>query len=50
MLSADRLTVKSAEALQALQMAITLIPAGILIVAILGLVVIYRPMAGRALA
>jgi GPH family glycoside/pentoside/hexuronide:cation symporter len=41
---------QSADALQALQMAITLIPAGILIVAILGLVVIYRPMAGRALA
>ncbi|KQB95436.1 sugar transporter [Loktanella sp. 1ANDIMAR09] len=41
---------QSAEALQALQMAITLIPAGILIVAILGLVMIYRPMAGRALA
>lgn len=41
---------QSADALRALQMAITLIPAGILIVAILGLVVIYRPMAGRALA
>lgn len=41
---------QSADALQALQMAITLIPAGILIVAILGLVMIYRPMAGRALA
>ncbi len=41
---------QSADALQALQMAITLIPAGILIVAIVGLVVIYRPMAGRALA
>ncbi|SIT82013.1 glycoside/pentoside/hexuronide:cation symporter, GPH family [Yoonia rosea] len=41
---------QSAEALHALQMAITLIPAGILIVAILGLVMIYRPMAGRALA
>lgn len=41
---------QSANALQALQMAITLIPAGILIVAILGLVMIYRPMAGRALA
>lgn len=41
---------QSAEALQALQMAITLIPAGILIAAILGLVMIYRPMAGRALA
>ncbi|KQI71301.1 sugar transporter [Loktanella sp. 5RATIMAR09] len=41
---------QSADALRALQMAITLIPAGILIVALLGLVVVYRPMAGRALA
>ncbi len=38
------------EALGALQMSITLIPAGILIVAILGLWLIYRPMARRALA
>lgn len=37
-------------ALSALQMSITLIPAGILIVAILGLAAIYRPMAWRALA
>jgi GPH family glycoside/pentoside/hexuronide:cation symporter len=39
---------QSADALQALQLAITLIPAGILIVAILGMVMIYHPMAGRA--
>lgn len=45
-----RVVVQSADALQALQSAITLIPAGILSVAILGLVMIYRPMAGRALA
>ncbi len=37
-------------ALGTLQMSITLIPAGILIVAILGLVLIYRPMARRVLA
>jgi GPH family glycoside/pentoside/hexuronide:cation symporter len=37
-------------AIATLQMAITLIPAGILFAAILGLVLIYRPMAARALA
>lgn len=37
-------------ALGALQLSITLIPAGILIVAILGLALVYRPMARRALA
>jgi len=37
-------------ALGALQLSITLIPAGILLVAIIGLTVIYRPMARRALA
>ena len=38
------------EALGALQLSITLIPAGILVVAILSLWAVYRPMAARALA
>ena len=38
------------EAIATLQMAITLIPAGILFVAIIGLALVYRPMAARALA
>ena len=37
-------------ALAALQVAITLIPAGILFIAVLGLALIYRPAAARALA
>jgi len=37
-------------ALGTLQVAITLLPAGILVVAVLGLTLIYRPMAARALA
>jgi GPH family glycoside/pentoside/hexuronide:cation symporter len=37
-------------AIATLQMAITLIPAGILFAAILGLLLIYRPMAARVLA
>ncbi|PJI91213.1 GPH family glycoside/pentoside/hexuronide:cation symporter [Yoonia maricola] len=41
---------QSDTALGALQLSITLIPAGILLVAILGLTLIYRPMARRALA
>lgn len=40
--------VQSDVALETLQLSITLIPAGILIVAILGLALIYRPMARRA--
>ncbi|WP_342078752.1 MFS transporter [Yoonia sp. SS1-5] len=46
----DGTVAQSPEALVALQWAITLVPAGILVVAILGLGVIYRPMAVRALA
>lgn len=42
--------IQSEEALSTLQMSITLIPAGILVVAILGLSLIYRPMERRALA
>ncbi len=41
---------QSDAALGTLQLSITLIPAGILVVAILGLALIYRPMARRALA
>ncbi|MCK0096296.1 MFS transporter [Yoonia sp. F2084L] len=41
---------QSDAALGTLQMSITLIPAGILVVAILALALIYRPMARRALA
>lgn len=41
---------QTAGALGTLQMSITLIPAGILVVAILGLALIYRPMAARVLA
>ena len=46
----DGVVVQTDGALAALQMSITLIPAGILVVAVLGLWVIYRPMAVRALA
>ena len=38
------------QSLEALQMAITLIPAGIMVIAVLMLLVVYRPMAVRALA
>ncbi|MDX8348256.1 MFS transporter [Cognatiyoonia sp. IB215446] len=41
---------QSDAALEALQLAITLIPAGILVVAVFVLLMIYRPMAVRALA
>ena len=43
------IVVQSDGALGALQMSITLIPAGILVVAIIALGLIYRPMAARAL-
>lgn len=46
----DGTVAQSEEAIATLQMAITLIPAGILFVAILGLILVYRPMAARALA
>ncbi|MEL7180209.1 MAG: MFS transporter [Pseudomonadota bacterium] len=46
----DGVVAQSDGALSALQLSITLIPAGILGVAILGLALIYRPMARRALA
>ena len=46
----DGTVAQSDGAIATLQMAITLIPAGILFVAILGLALIYRPMAKRALA
>ena len=46
----DGVVVQSDGALGTLQMSITLIPAGILVVAILGLALIYWPMARRALA
>lgn len=46
----DVVVEQTQEALGALHVSITLIPAGILIVAILGLSVIYRPIARRALA
>lgn len=46
----DGVVAQSDAALGTLQMSITLIPAGILVVAILGLALIYRPMARRALA
>jgi GPH family glycoside/pentoside/hexuronide:cation symporter len=46
----DVVVPQTQEALGALHVSITLIPAGILIVAILGLSVIYRPIARRALA
>ena len=46
----DVVVAQSDAALGALQMSITLIPAVILVVAILGLWLIYRPMARRALA
>jgi GPH family glycoside/pentoside/hexuronide:cation symporter len=42
--------VQSDGALATLQMSITLIPAGILMVAVIGLWAVYRPMAVRALA
>jgi GPH family glycoside/pentoside/hexuronide:cation symporter len=46
----DIVVPQSDAALGALQLSITLIPAGILVVAIIGLALIYRPMARRALA
>jgi GPH family glycoside/pentoside/hexuronide:cation symporter len=46
----DVVVPQSGAALGALQLSITLIPAGILVVAIIGLALIYRPMARRALA
>ncbi|EBA12704.1 MFS transporter [Roseobacter sp. CCS2] len=46
----DGVVAQSDAALSTLQLSITLIPAGILVVAIFGLTLIYRPMARRALA
>ena len=46
----DGVVAQSDAAIRALQISITLIPAGILVIAIFGLAVIYRPMAARALA
>lgn len=46
----DGVVAQSDGALSALQLSITLIPAGILVVAILALALIYRPMARRVLA
>ncbi len=48
--STDGVVAQSDGALDALQLSITLIPAGILGVAILGLALVYRPMERRALA
>ncbi len=46
----DGIVVQTEDALAALQVSITLIPAAILLVAVAGLAMIYRPMAVRALA
>ena len=46
----DGVVVQSESALSTLQMSITLIPAGILVIAVIGLALVYRPMATRALA